>query len=748
LTPGSPGNSLTGLHFRLLLLVLVGLLPTLTLLVYAAVQGQPALSVSSLLAAIVGGLLAATWTGRKMVLAPIRRLLQQVNSLASEPVSRCAAAQDVDGPQRADEDLRINEAQFHLLTDAMPQIVWRTQADGRYTYVNRQGANYTGLSMADNTDHNWTRLVHPDDLARVTECWARALASGQTYEIEYRLRRADGVYRWMLVRAVALCDASGERTAWLGTFTDIEELKQATTLLQNDLSMLHIAGKVARLGGWTIDLPDRTLTWSDENCLIHDVEPGYLPKLEKGIAYFLPEHRAQVMACLQACEQHGKAYEFVLPKMTAKGRKIWVRSIGEAVRDASGKIIRLQGAFQDITEMHTAQAHLHLLEAAVARLNDIVFITEAEPFEGKARRVVFVNDACERRTGYSREEVIGNSASVFWGKYTQHAELERMRTNLMKGQATRAEIVLYSKAGKAMWLEIDVSPITDEAGKSNYWVSVARDVTLRKQQHKKILDLNGELEERVASRTAQLALANKELESFIQSLSHDLRSPLNTVDGFSQMLLKTEADKVSEKGKHYLNRIRAGVKQMGDLIEGLLTLAHLSREELRLEPVDLSVMARRIEAEMRERTPARQVAVQIQDGLNASGDPRLLSAVLQNLLANAWKFTARQTQAHLEFGSVLGDDGELRFFVKDNGVGFDMAFSHKLFGTFERLHSSADFPGTGIGLATVKRIVERHGGRVWAESQVNQGATFYFTLSPMRGTGMLSLSGSQVPDPG
>ncbi|MEO5607386.1 MAG: ATP-binding protein, partial [Polaromonas sp.] len=238
-------------------------------------------------------------------------------------------------------------------------------------------------------------------------------------------------------------------------------------------------------------------------------------------------------------------------------------------------------------------------------------------------------------------------------------------------------------------------------------------------------------EERVRLRTQQLARANKELESFAYSVSHDLRSPLSSIHGFSQLLAKTEAENISDKGKHYLQRIGASVLQMGELIEGLLTLAQLSREELKTEAVDLSALARRIAQHHREREPQRLADVQVQEALRAHGDSRLLLSVLQNLLGNAWKFTAKTPLARIEVGSVTSAGDELAFFVRDNGAGFDAAFAHKLFGTFERLHSPGDFAGTGIGLATVKRVVERHGGRVWAQGSVNEGATFYFTLSPL-----------------
>ena len=622
----------------------------------------------------------------------------------------------------------MSDLAMYQLMNAMPQLVWTTQADGRQTWFNQQWLNYSGLSMDESLASGWSDLIHPDDSRQASQLWEQALASGEPYEIEYRLRRADGVYRWMRCSTLRQGDASGQAGQWLSSLTDIDALKRANAALEKDLAMNRIAGRVAQLGGWMIELPERKLTWSDENCLIHDVAPGYQPRLDEGIGYFLPEHRATVTRLVEACAEHGTPYEFVLPKLTAKGRRIWVRSIGEAVRDADGKIVRLQGAFQDITERRSEQAQLLFLETAVSRLNDMVVITEAQAFDEAGPRIVFVNDAFERLTGYSREDAIGKTSKLLWGPKTQVAELDRIRAAMKSWQAVRSELVLYTRAGKELWVETNIAPIADDSGKFTHWVAVERDITERRQQQQEILGLNIELEERVLLRTAELASANRELESFAYSVSHDLRSPLNTIHAFSQLLLKIDGNHVSERGKHYLVRIGVGVKQMGELIEGLLTLAQLSRDQLKAEPVDLSALARRIAQDLAQREPQRQAKFEIQDGLRAQGDPRLLEAVLQNLLANAWKFTSEQSLALIEFGSASDADGGLVFSVKDNGAGFDMAFGHKLFGTFERLHSPGSFAGTGIGLAIVKRIIERHRGRVWAESQLKQGARFYFTL--------------------
>lgn len=254
------------------------------------------------------------------------------------------------------------------------------------------------------------------------------------------------------------------------------------------------------------------------------------------------------------------------------------------------------------------------------------------------------------------------------------------------------------------------------------------------QAHEAILDLNRDLERRVEQRTAQLEALNKELEAFSYSVSHDLRSPLNTIDGFSQLLVRLEGEKISDKGGHCLSRIRAATRQMSELIEGLLSLAQLSHDQLRSEVVDLSTIARDVAQAFREREPERQVQINIQDGLLAHGDPRLLSAVMHNLLGNAWKFTSKQTAAQIDVGSAFEANGQTVYFVKDNGAGFDMAFAEKLFVTFERLHLATDFSGTGVGLTTVKRVIDRHGGRIWADSSVNEGASFYFTLEPAPAT--------------
>jgi signal transduction histidine kinase len=226
----------------------------------------------------------------------------------------------------------------------------------------------------------------------------------------------------------------------------------------------------------------------------------------------------------------------------------------------------------------------------------------------------------------------------------------------------------------------------------------------------------------------EIEATNKELETFSYSVSHDLRSPLRSIDGFSHILLEDYADELDDEGRDYLRRVRAGAQRMGELIDALLSLTRLTRGEMRRETVDLSAIASEIAEDLRQAQPERKAEFLITDGLVANGDARLLKVALENLLGNAWKFTGREAHAKIEFGALRHDDGTLAYFVRDNGAGFDEAYAGKLFGSFQRLHGADEFEGTGIGLATVQRIVHRHGGRIWAEGEVGRGATFYFTL--------------------
>jgi signal transduction histidine kinase len=263
-------------------------------------------------------------------------------------------------------------------------------------------------------------------------------------------------------------------------------------------------------------------------------------------------------------------------------------------------------------------------------------------------------------------------------------------------------------------------------------LQLGAEVAERRRSQEEVARLNVGLEDRVRERTAQLQMANNELEAFCYSVSHDLRAPLRGIDGFATALREDFAAQLPAEANRYLDIIQSSAQRMGQLIEDLLDLSRVSRNSMETAEVDLSETARQVVRDLRHREPAREVDISIWDGMHPQGDPRLIKAALENLIGNAWKFTSRTGQARIEVGALVGQGAAAgaTYFVRDNGAGFDMAFANKLFHAFQRLHGEDEFPGTGIGLATVQRMVTRHGGRIWTDSKPGKGTVFYFTLVP------------------
>ena len=384
--------------------------------------------------------------------------------------------------------------------------------------------------------------------------------------------------------------------------------------------------------------------------------------------------------------------------------------------------------FRDITQRWLAeqalqQSNVSLVEAQrLARVGNWHWETKgSEPYWSEEMFRIFGRDPKIGAASFRDIEKLQPSEA-----WSQLARAED--TALKSGVAYDLECRIMHTDGEPRWIVCRGEAVRNTAGKIEGLRGTVQDITARKQAEEDIRLLNTELEKRVLERTTELAASNKELHAFCYSVSHDLRSPLRGIDGWSQALSDDYADKLDKRGQEYLDRVRSESQRMGRLIDDMLKLARTAQVAMKMTPLDLSAMANTIFSRLREREPGRRVEIVVEPDLVANGDSVLLNAAMTNLIENAWKFTGKTASPRIEFGRIE-QNGECIFFIRDNGAGFDMNYAQKLFAPFQRMHKMADFPGTGVGLATVQRIIHRHGGRIWVEAHVGRGAAFNFTLA-------------------
>jgi PAS domain S-box-containing protein len=413
-----------------------------------------------------------------------------------------------------------------------------------------------------------------------------------------------------------------------------------------------------------------------------------------------------------------------LPVKTSTGEAREVEFVSNVYQEGEKKVVQCN--IHDVTDRKEAErAQMRLIAIEQASEDAIV---------GKDLKGVVTswNTAAEKMFGYLREEMIGRSINLLIPPGREH-EGPLFLARVAKGQTiSHFETIRVKQDGTEIDVSVTITPVLDASGKVLGANKIARDITLLKRTMKEIRQLNTALEKRVEERTSELESVNKELEAFSYSVSHDLRAPLRHINGFSQALLEDHSAQLDEVGKGHLNQICDASREMGQLIDEVLELARITRSEMRREALDMSGLARSVANDLSKADPRRKVAITIEDGLTGYGDKRLVGVALTNLLSNAWKFTSKTKEAAIAFG-LDRTKSPTEFFVKDNGAGFDMAYADKLFGAFQRLHSAAEFEGSGVGLATVQRIIHRHGGEIRAEAAVGEGATFYFTLPAATG---------------
>lgn len=493
-----------------------------------------------------------------------------------------------------------------IVTSSEDAIIGKT-LEGVVTSWNAGAETSFGYTAREMEGQSIMRLIPPDRAPEEVDILARIGRGESVRHFETVRLHKDGRSLEVSVTVSPIRDTAGKIVGASKVVRDITARKQVEEKLRFQEELLRETGHIAKVGGWSFEVATGAAFWTDEVARIHDLDPAVPITKTIGLAYYRPDSRVRIEAAMQEAVQLGTPYDLELEITSAKGARKWVRTIAHPMME-QGKVTRLHGSFQDITD--------------------------------------------------------------------------------------------------------------------------------RKSADEKIRQLNAELEQRVVERTAQLKTSNaeleatnRELEAFSYSVSHDLRTPVRAIDGFSQAVLEDFGPLLPQEGRRHLETIRRSAQHMGALIDDLLAFAQLKRQDLQKRPVETGKLVRIVLDELGAPWPKRQVELVVGDLPESSGDPALLKQVWINLLSNALKYTGKRAKAVVEIG-CQSTHGTAAFFVRDNGTGFDMRYANKLFGVFQRFHRAEDYEGTGVGLAIVQRIVQRHGGRVWADAAVDRGATFYFTLEP------------------
>lgn len=661
----------------------------------------------------------ATMIRRDGSVFPVQMDVVSVSGDDGEPLYRVATAQDISERKKAAQEITNQASIIQHLNDAVILADenlfiqgWNSAAEQMYGWTADEVLGRKGDEVLRTEFFNTTRT-------KVLQ----ALQETGEFSAEVTQLRKDGTRFYVETRTVAIPGEEGNLRQLVSVNRDITQRKLAEEDLKRANEQIQLAHEVAAIGIWQNDLRTGAVHF-DERARQHYGFDTSDVTLNDVLARVHPEDVERLqneMSAVIGGDSNGwfsTEYRVIHPDGTihwlSVGVRVWFEEVNGVRQAISGF-----GTSQDISEHK--QAEINVLESEVRYHRVLDSMMEGCQIVDFHWRYLYVNDVVAAQGKYQREQLLGHTMMEMYPGIEQ-TELFTILRECMETRVTRRmENEFNFPDGSVGWFELSIQPVPEGL------FILSTDITERKRAEHEVRQLNEKLEERVIERTAQLRAANKELEAFSYSISHDLRAPLRAISGYTRILVEDYTSVLDDEGKRICDVITDEARRMGELIDDLLSFSRLSRKEIQASKVDMKALALSVFGELTTEEQRKRIDFSVGKLPPATGDPALLHQVWINLIANAIKFSSRKERAVIEVGTKRSDK-EWVYCVRDNGAGFDIQYVDKLFGVFQRLHSEDEFEGTGVGLAIVQRIVQRHGGRVWAEGQVERGATFYFAL--------------------
>ncbi|MDD5361424.1 MAG: PAS domain S-box protein [Ignavibacteria bacterium] len=629
--------------------------------------------------------------------------------------------------KQAEESLIVNEERFRHVTDCSGVWVWETDKDGIYTYVSPMEENILGYKV----DELIGKKHFYDFFIPEVKMELKAAAMG-VFERKENFRNfenanihKEGYVVYLETSGLPMHDEHGNFIGYRGADRDITPQRLAVEALKKSEESLRQAQHLAKIGNWEYNPKNGNAVMSRECFNIFELDENlHSDKLfEIAMEKIHPEDRVILEELMNSAIKKDAGFNFEYRVVFPEGKIKHISGVGKAIENNNGEIINLRGIIQDITERKKSEEKLnealYRFETIIRTSPQAIIVVDTEG------AVILWNNSAEQIFGWNAEEVIGKTNPIIPEDMLE--EVYDVKVRVLKGMTVKGiETQRLNKNGNRIDVSFSATPYRDGQGEIAGILALVEDITERKKAEQEIKKLNEELEQRVIERTSQLEEANKELEAFSYSVSHDLRAPLRAISGFSKIITEDYSAKLDDEGREYLNDIISNSVRMSKLIDDLLELSRFGRKQITRTHINMKELFADVCADENSLLE-KKAKIKISKLHDAFGDFNLIKQVAVNLISNALKYSSKETNAVISVSSeTLGND--IIYCIKDNGVGFNMAYAHKLFGVFQRLHSLEDFEGTGVGLAIVQRIVLRHNGKVWAESEEGKGAAFYFSL--------------------